>query len=145
MTVTFFGHGDAPRGVKKEVEKAVEELIVLGADTFYVGNNGFFDVLVKEVLRKIKAKYPHIAYAVVAAYFPKKYSDESKDMIYPEFLEAVSEKAAIPARNEWLVRNSDAVVAYVERRQGGAYRFCSYAKKCGKIVINVSKKQKGSL
>ncbi len=141
MTVTFFGHRDAPCSIKKQLTKTLEALIVLGADTFYVGNNGNFDSLVKEVLEKLKRKHPHIAYGVVVAYFPAKFSEKYSTALYPEILETVSGKAAIPTRNEWLVNNSDVVVAYVKRGQGGAYKFCSLAKKRGKWVINLAKKE----
>ena len=54
MSCTFFGHGDC---YDVDIEKlccAIENLISLGVDTFYVGNQGYFDRLVFENLLQLK-------------------------------------------------------------------------------------------
>ena len=51
---TFFGHRDCPGSVKSRLWEVLTELIVnCGVDTFYVGNHGGFDRIVRIVLREL--------------------------------------------------------------------------------------------
>ena len=67
---TFFGHRDCYDLDEGVLERAIEELIVRGVDTFYVGHQGRFDGLVLGCLTRLREAYPHITYAVVLAYLP---------------------------------------------------------------------------
>lgn len=67
---TFFGYRECPESVKEELRTAIVELIDQGVDTFYVGNQGQLDAMVRNTLRQLCAEYPHIRYAVVLAYLP---------------------------------------------------------------------------
>ena len=139
MTVTFFGHRNAPKDIECELLKTIEALISQGADKFYVGNNGNFDYMVRMTLKNLKESHPHIAYFMVLAYLPNerdKFTDYSIS-IYPEGLENVPPRFAIDRRNRWMVRSSDTVVTYVNRGYGGAAKFKEYAEKSGKHVINL--------
>ena len=54
----FFGHRNAPDSIKPLLEKEIEHLIINGlADSFYVGNQGNFDMLVYSCLKKLSKKY----------------------------------------------------------------------------------------
>ena len=86
-------------------------------------------------------EYPFIKYYVVLAYFP---SFGQKDLIlddditiYPEGLEQVPLKFAINRRNEWMIKNLDFVIVYVNRGYGGAAKFKEKAEKQGKVVVNI--------
>lgn len=71
MTVTFFGHSDAPDTLKDKLKDVLVDLITnWGADLYYVGNNGNFDRLVISVLKELKGIYSNIEYRVVLAYMP---------------------------------------------------------------------------
>lgn len=132
---TFFGHRDCPEAIRAQVRQAVEELILHeSADTFYVGDRGRFDTIVRGVLRELSAQYPHIRYAVVLAALPCGTEDPSDTML-PEGLETVPPRFAVDRRNEWMLKQADLVVTYVTHGWGGAAKFAEKAKKAGKRVI----------
>lgn len=139
-TCCFFGHRDTPKDIAVKLEQTVIELIEnKSVYTFYVGNQGGFDFMVRKILKKLKYEYPYINYSVVLAYMPekiKKYEDYS-DTIYPDGLENVPRRFAIDRRNKWLVDNSDYVIAYVTHNYGGAAKFYELAVKHKKEVINL--------
>lgn len=56
------------------------------------------------------------------------------DTIYPN-IENVPPRFAIIKRNEWMVNNSDFLIAYVENRFGGARKTLQYAEKKKNIKI----------
>lgn len=113
-----------------------------GVNVFYVGNNGQFDHLVAAVLRELKSRDPQILFSIVLAYLPEretKYNQLSEtETIYPEGLEYTPPRFAISKRNQWMVQQSDYVIAYVEHPFGGAAQFAEYARKKHKTVINLA-------
>ncbi len=140
MICTFFGHRDAPQDIYNKLEAILIDLIENEqVNTFYVGNQGSFDGMVKKALKKLKAVYPHINYAVVLAYMPTDPTTEDySNTIFPEGLERVPPKYAIVKRNQWMLEKADFVVAYVKYSFGGAAKFTALAGKKGKIVINLA-------
>ena len=106
---------------------------------FYVGNQGQFDAIVRNVLRGLKMDYPSINYAVVLAYMPGKKTeyDDYSDAMLPEGIESVHPHYAISWRNNWMLRESDYVVTYITHSWGGAAQYAAKARKTGKTVINV--------
>lgn len=138
-TCCFFGHRDTPSNIKSKLEQTIIYLIEnKSVDTFYVGNQGSFDFMVRRTLKKLKVKYPHINYTVVLAYMPtEKDGKDYSDTIYPDGLENVPRKFAIDRRNKWLVDNSDYVIAYISRSFGGAAKFYDLAVKHKKEVISL--------
>lgn len=70
---TFFGHRDCPSSIKPNLKQALIHLIdAQSVDTFYVGNHGAFDAMVRSTLAELMQDYPHIRCAVVLAYLPTK-------------------------------------------------------------------------
>lgn len=70
---TFFGHRDCPETIKPRLREVLTDLIInQEVDTFYIGNQGRFDGIVRGVLRELEKEYPEIHYAVVLAYLPGK-------------------------------------------------------------------------
>ncbi len=141
MVCTFFGHRDTPSEVRDKLQAVLIDLIENhSADTFYIGNNGSFDAMAREILANLKRKYTYIDFVVVLAYMPRTKENEYEvdyETVYPEGLEDVPPKFAISKRNEWLIEISDTVITYVERSWGGASRFKKLAEKRGKAVINL--------
>ena len=137
---TFFGHRDCPETIKPRLREVLIDLIAnKGVGTFYVGNQGRFDRIVRSVLRGLEQEYPEIHYAVVLAYLPGKkneYGDFS-DTILPEGIETVHPRYAIEWRNRWMLQRADYVVTYIARPWGGAAKFAEKAKREGKTVINL--------
>ncbi|MBQ2775509.1 MAG: hypothetical protein IJF40_06470 [Clostridia bacterium] len=140
MIVTFFGHSNTSQSVQIKLETVLIHLIEKkGATFFYIGNHGNFDLMVKNTLKELKCKYPHINYAVVLAYMPKgKNGIDYSQTIFPECLASVHPKYAIAKRNRWMIEQSDVVVTYVKYSTGGAVQFKELAEKKGKTVINLA-------
>lgn len=135
---TFFGHKDCPDTVRYNLRKVIIELITnYGVDMFYVGNQGWFDAIVRGVLRELKEEYPHVDYAVVLAYMPCKQNEDASDTMLPEGSEFVHPRYAISWRNNWMLQQSDYVVTYITHSWGGAAKFADKARKQGKRVFNI--------
>ena len=139
MVCTFFGHRECSGLDRTTLRREVEEQIAQGVDRFYVGHQGQFDNMVRDVLTELKEKYPHISFAVVLAYLPsqRKGYDDCGSSIYPEGLEAVPPRFAIEKRNKWMIARSDRCLCFINYPFGGAFRFARLAKKKGLAVINL--------
>lgn len=142
---TFFGHRICPDEIKPRLRAAVESLITEhGVDTFYIGSEGGFDSMARSVIKELSELYPHIRYFIALAYPPvdRKRIDPDEDMhtILPEGIENVPKRFAISYRNDWLLKKSEFVIAYIEHDFGGAAKFCQKAVKAKKAVINLIEK-----
>ena len=140
---TFFGHHDCPSSIKPKLREVLIDLIEnQSVDTFYVGNKGAFDRLVRFVLRELVQEYPRINYAVVLERMPGKqnedYPEDFSDTMLPEGIEAVPPRFAIVRRNKWMLSQSDYVVTYITHSWGGAAQFAEMAERQKKTVINLA-------
>lgn len=137
MTVTFCGHSHVNDAAELNVwlDKVLDLLIAEGADRFYLGGYGDFDRMAAEAVMAKKEENQEIEMALVTAYLGRHADGEFYDyMIYPT-LKDVTQRSAIPKRNEWMVDAADVVVAYVTHEWGGAAKTLEYARRCGKRVI----------
>lgn len=131
----FIGHGDTPQSVYPALADAVERHIAeYGVTEFRVGNYGCFDRMAARAVKAAKAKYPGVSLYLVIAYLPGTGGRPLPDMegydgsIYPEGLETVPYRLAIPRLNRMMVREADQVIAYVAHSWGGAAKTLEYAK-----------------
>ena len=139
MTVTFFGHRDAPKEIEPTLRTTLINLIEHeNAREFYVGNNGNFDAMVHRQLEDLSKAY-EINFTVVLAYLPGDRSEHVNlvNTIYPEGIESVPKRFAISWRNKWMLRQADTVITYTTHPSSGAYEFELLALKQGKRVINL--------
>ncbi len=140
---TFFGHRDTPENIKGQLQAEIERLICIHyVDTFYVGTQGNFDRMVYAVLTELRGRYRHIKVYRVLAYMLKLSdiaSDRSvlDDTIFPEGIEKVHPRYAIPHRNNWMIGRSDYVIACVAHPFGGAYQSVERARKKGIEIIGI--------
>jgi len=139
---TFFGHHDCPASIKPKLKETLIDLIEnRSVDTFYVGNQGAFDRMVRSVLRELADSYPQIQYAVVLERMPVKqsenYREDYSDTMLPEGIEEVPPRFAIAWRNKWMLRQSDFVVTYITHSWGGAAQYAAMAERQGKTAINI--------
>ncbi len=146
LVCTFFGHRNTPDSIRPILHNILVDLIEnKGANTFYVGNQGGFDTMVRKELKKLTEIYPHIKYSVILAYIPgKRYefdTEDYSDTIYPDGLENVPPRFAIDKRNCMMLEWSDIVVTYVCSCCGGAAKFKELAEKKGKQVVNLFHKR----
>lgn len=142
---TFFGHRDCPSGIRTRLRETLVDLIEnYGAEFFYIGNQGQFDAMARNIVRELKTVYPMIEYTVVLAYMPQKvneYEDYSDTML-PEGIEQVPKRFAISWRNNWMLNRADYVVTYITHSWGGAAQFAQKAQRKGKAVYNLDSRYK---
>lgn len=104
---------------------------------YYCGGYGQFDGLVSRAIDEMKKRHPEIKskkifvtpYITESAQENMKYiKDYYDEILYPP-LENVPPKYAIAKRNEWMIRHSKILIAYVTHSWGGAAKTLEYARK----------------
>lgn len=134
-TCYFTGHrriyGNA-RAVYTALAEEIERHIVeYGVTAFYVGNYGAFDSMVQRALTEAKSRHPHILAQVALAYHPAirpATCPEGLDGTYfPEGQEAVPPRYAIVRLNQFMVRQSEYLIAYVYAITSGSRNLLRYA------------------
>ena len=139
MIVTFCGHSSVPNQteIKALLLQTIRELIPQGADTFYLGGYGSFDLLAAHAVKDLKSDYPHIRSVLVIPYLDRNIEmslyDES---VYPP-IENVPKRFAISKRNEWMIDQADIVISGVTHDWGGAATTMKYAQKKKKRIISI--------
>lgn len=141
-TATFIGHKDCYGVKSEEVRDEIIKLIESGITDFLSGGMGTFDWMCARIVYELKQTYPHISNYLVIPYLSfnvleKKYFDL---IIYPEGFEKFHFKAAIPARNKYLVDNSAYALCYVTHGWGGAAKTLEKAVKKGLTIINLGER-----
>lgn len=139
-----FGHRNVFENISERLDSAVESAIQQRCELFYTGAMGEFDRLFSSAVRAAKQSHPHIKLICVKPYFTNDintdrdyYKAMYDDVIIPPELIGFHYKAAIKARNQWMIGNSDIVLIYTVRDYGGAYDAMKYAIKKGKDVTMV--------
>ena len=146
MIITFCGHSnfsfnDATKDELKNL--LIENIRKNPTCKFYLGGYGDFDGLCLRTLKDLKADFPKIELIFITPHLDKSYSKlefakyHYDDVIFPP-LESVPRKFAILKRNEWMVDESDLVIAYVMYSWGGAAKTLEYAKRKKKTIINLA-------
>lgn len=148
MIITFVGHSVISSKINvKEIVKEHIRRILIDAKyiTCYLGGYGCFDEICACSCRELKQEIPSIEIVYVTPYLGESEQNKIKDMerrglydssIYPP-IENTPPKFAILKRNEWMVKNADIIIAYVNRDYGGAYRSLQIAKRKKKKIINI--------
>ena len=128
-----------------KMDNAIETAIQQGCTVFYTGAMGEFDSLFSTAVRKAKKADPHIKLICVKPYMTNDintdrdyYAAMYDNIIIPDELAGIHYKAAIKARNRWMIDNSDVVIAYTIREHGGAYEARRYAEKKSKNIITIT-------
>lgn len=140
LTATFIGHSEC-YGVSKEiVSPLIEQLINEGVTTFISGGMGQFDWICARAVFELKQKYPQITNELIIPYLTFTISDKGlfDSIVYPEGFEKYHFKAAIPARNKYLIENADYAICYITHSWGGAAQTFERAKKKGLRIINIA-------
>ena len=143
-TACFLGNADIlgdVRGVADKIKQAAVDLITnKQVDTFLVGIKGKFETLSHRIMEQIKCDYPQIKIMLVIAYERdlEKVAYKFDDIYYPPLAELGYRGWSIAKRNEWIIDQTDYVIAYNEY-QGRAYNYCKKAKRKGKIIIGLGK------
>lgn len=140
----FIGHSDTGESIYPALLEAVERHITESEVTeFRVGNYGGFDRMAAKAVRKAKERHPGVTLYLALPYLPD-LGRPLPDMegfdgaIYPEGLETVPYKLAIPRLNRMMVRQADCMIVYVVHSWGGAAKALEYAnvrKRRGELTI----------
>lgn len=105
MKITFCGHKDIHDrdAVERWLYDVCRDLILQGAEEFYLGGYGGFDHLSAAVLRELKKTHPQIRLILVLPYLNSSMPTDGYDeTVYPP-LESVPKRFAISRRNEWMI------------------------------------------
>ena len=140
-TATFIGHNECYGVNKADIISEIEKLIHLGVTDFLNGGQGGFDRLCAGCVYELKEKYPHIKNILVILYLTfNVFNKEIFNLIvFPDGFEKYHFKAAIPARNRYLVDNSKYAVCYVDHGWGGAAKTYERAVKKKLEIINLGR------
>ena len=142
MTACFFGHRNTDSSITTILRFEIEKHIEKGANVFYVGGDGNFDIIATDILRELQEKHSHISVYRILAYLPTEKDEYSfkqhERTIFPESLEFVPRRFAIKFRNRWMVEQSDFVIAYIQLNYGGAYEAMKYAERKNKKITELS-------
>ena len=140
MVITFTGHASISfhERVKGIVKEAIRSNILKSSTvTCYLGGYGDFDEISARACKELKDEGFKMELIYVTPYINETKSPARYDgTIYPP-IENTPPKFAIKKRNEWMISNSDTVIAYVNHNFGGAYNSLQYAKRKKKKIINV--------
>ena len=142
-TATFIGHSECYGIDEGQVRREISKLIKNGVTDFISGGMGNFDWMCARIVFDLKKKYPQIRNYLVIPYLSfnirePKYFDS---VVYPEGFEKYHFKAAILARNRYLIDNSSYAICYVTHGWGGAAQTLERAKKKGLAIINLGERQ----
>ena len=149
MVVSFIGHRslhnckELSENIKRTITENIgrEEKVV-----FLCGGYGDFDDLCASVCCSIKGDRKNVEIVFVTPYITEAQQKKTKalmklglydSVIYPP-IESVPFKFAINKRNEWMVEQSDFIIAYVCHSYGGAYQSLNYARRRGKQIVNLA-------
>ena len=142
-TATFIGHKECYGINSEDVRAEIIKLIEAGVTEFMSGGMGSFDWMCARIIYDLKKAYPQINYYLVIPYLTFTIAEEKyfDSIVYPEGFEKYHFKAAIPARNKYLVDNSAYALCYVTHGWGGAAQTYARAVKKGLTVINLGEKE----
>ena len=148
MVISFCGHREFNPDAEKE--KTIIDILLKYAETeqevvCYTGGYGAFDWFAASCINKAKKAAPNIVSCLIIPYITASHLDrinlhskEFDETIYPP-LENVPKRFAIIRRNEWMVDNSDLLIACVLYSWGGAAQTLEYAQRKKKSIINLAK------
>ena len=149
LYITFCGHREVlnPKRVYKQLLEILEDfydpdgLEIADPDileiVYYCGGYGEFDGLASRAIDEMRRRYPDVTikkifvtpYITESAQEKIKYiKDYYDEILYPP-LENVPPKYAIAKRNEWMIKHSEYLIAYVTHSWGGAAKTLEYARK----------------
>lgn len=151
-TCCFFGHGKLygdNSTLAKALAAAVEQHIIeYGVTDFLVGNYGDFDSMAAHAVKKSKIQHTGVRLFLMLPYLPEHgrplpNMEGFDSSVYPEGMENVPYKLAIPRLNRLMVQQSSYAIGYVTHSWGGAAKTLEYAqvqeRKGLLTILNLSK------
>ncbi len=141
MIITFCGHSDfvGTNEYENKILSILESIAGNEETELFLGEYGQFDSFAYKCALKFKQTHPNTSLVFITQYLDKIDGEKKKrydKIIYPE-LEKVPKRLAILHRNKYMVEKADAIIAYVNRNYGGAYKSYALAKKRGKTIYRL--------
>ena len=109
-----------------------------------VGRYGRFDALAAKCVKEAKKRHPEVTLTLLLPYHPYDRPTPTPPgfdgTFYPPGMEIVPKRAAIVRANQYMVDNSDYLIAYVRHSVSNAWDLVEYAKKYekqGRIKITL--------
>ena len=137
---TFFGHRELYQDIGPQLEQAIITAIHQGYNIFWCGGYGAFDLCAAGTVHRLKKSYPHIQVVLILAYLPEHPILEIYDhSIFPEGIEIGPPRFAISRRNQWIIKNCDGAICYVNQTYGGAYTAYQKLHRQDKVLTNLGK------
>ena len=146
MIISFVGHSVISLNVKETVKDQIRKNIINDKSIVcYLGGYGEFDLICACACRELKQEYEGIKAVYVTPYISLSEQARIKEMqreglyddyVYPP-IENSLPRFAISKRNEWMMKNADIVIAYVNHSYGGAYKSLKAAERMKKKIINI--------
>ena len=146
MIITFCGHSDYFSNIEDE-KRMLDTIAKIAPNApleLYLGGYGGFDKFALRCGQIYKQTHPSVKLILITPYLTIEHQRNLElekhqyDLIvYPE-LEHIPPRFAIVHRNRWMVDRADAVIAYVNRKWGGAYQTYHYAEQRGKKIFNLA-------
>lgn len=138
-TCCFIGHRDCSALSPEQVRLGLEKAIGHGVTHFLCGGMGDFDWLCAEQVHALKRLHPQIHSTLVLPYRHLHIAQPQYfDRIYfPAELQQYDYKAAIPARNRYMVHRAAYALCYVTHDWGGAAKTYRYARQRRLRILNL--------
>ena len=143
MIISFFGHSDFRENeeIKKRLLLILKEEAQGENTLLFLGGYGAFDDFARRCAREHQEKENPACTLI----FVTPYLDNSKkggaalydEILYPP-LEQIPLRYAISHRNRYMAERADLVIAFVERRFGGAYQALATARRLKKRIVNLA-------
>ena len=147
MIVAFFGHADYVPTVADEeaLLSLLSEVVGDAPCELFLGEYGAFDRFAYRCAQKYKRHHAGVRLIFVTPYpleAPRGEVEECFDGILYPAIEDVPKRYAIVHRNRFMVEKADALIFYVRRHTGGAYKAYRYALSLQKVVYHLANEKK---
>lgn len=138
-TAVFIGHNSTVGLDTKLLEQTIINLIEEDITTFLSGGMGGFDRISARIVYNLKKAYPKIKNYLVIPYLNFNIFDKGlfDEIIFPDELEFIPYKAAIPRRNKYMIEHYSTAICFVKNNFGGAAKSFELAKKNRLNIINL--------
>lgn len=139
QTAVFIGHKECASLSPLLLRETIIDHIEHGVKIFLNGGMGNFDSLCAGMVNRLKKQFPEIKNELVIPYLSFAIHDPERydAIVFPEELEGLYFKAAIPARNRYMVQQAGYAICYVNHDWGGAAQTLHMARKAGTMIINL--------
>lgn len=138
-TAVFIGHSETDGLPHTLLKELITNLIADGITDFLNGGQGEFDRICALYVHNMQKEFKQVKNYLIIPYLTfKVFNAELFDeIIYPDGFEHYHFKAAIPARNRYMVENASYAVYFVNHDWGGAAKTYEWAKKRNLKIYNL--------